>query len=135
MKSSGTMPRASTAYQSERDEGSQSSRVAIYTRKSTDEGLEQEFNSLDAQRQAVESYVESQRGMGWSAISAPYDDGGFSGGTTDRPAFQRLLEDVAAGGVDIVAVYKLDRLSRRQLDLLRTLEFFDEHKTRFVSIT
>src|SRR5262245_64183403 len=85
-------------------------RVAIYTRKSTDEGLDQEFNSLDAQRQAVEAYVLSQREAGWTALPERYDDGGFSGANTDRPAFQRLFRDVEAGKVDVVAVYKIDRL-------------------------
>jgi site-specific DNA recombinase len=110
-------------------------RVAIYTRKSTDDGLDQAFNSLDAQRGAVEAYVQSQRGDGWVALAERYDDGGFSGGTTDRPAFQRLLRDIEAGKVDVVGVYKMDRLSRSVLDFLQTMEFFTKHGVTFVSVT
>ena len=110
-------------------------RVAIYTRKSTDEGLNSEFNSLDAQRQAVEAYIASQRGEGWAALPDPYDDPGFTGANTDRPGFQRLLADVAAGKVDVVAVYKLDRLSRSLSDFVNTLAVFDQHGVAFVSIT
>src|ERR1700759_1601766 len=87
-------------------------RCAIYTRKSTEEGLEQNFNSLDAQREACEALVASQKGEGWLAIPDLYDDGGFSGGTMQRPAFQRLLSDVSGGRVDVVVVYKVDRLTR-----------------------
>src|SRR3984893_11437896 len=85
-------------------------RCAIYTRKSNEEGLEQDFNSLDAQREACEAFIASQRHEGWSVLPEMYDDGGFSGGTMDRPAFQRLLADVAGGKVDVVVVYKVDRL-------------------------
>ncbi len=95
----------------EKPRGASTYRVAIYTRKSTDEGLEGEFNSLDAQRQAVEAYVRSQRGEGWVALPERYDDGGYSGRNTDRPAFRRLLRDVGDGKVQSVAVYKIDRLS------------------------
>ena len=87
-------------------------RCAIYTRKSSDEGLEQEFNSLDAQREACEAYIRSQRGQGWSCIRSRYDDGGCSGGTMERPALQRLLADIRDRKVDIVLVYKVDRLTR-----------------------
>lgn len=110
-------------------------RVAIYTRKSVAEGLEQEFNSLDAQRAAAEAYVLSQRGQGWVALPERYDDGGFTGANTERPALQRLLLDIEAGKVDVVAVYKFDRLSRRQIDFLRTVEFLEERGVEFVSVT
>ena len=110
-------------------------RCAIYTRKSTEEGLEQEFNSLDAQREASEAYVASQRGEGWEVLPDRYDDGGYSGGNTDRPALQRLLADVAAGRVDAIVVYKLDRLSRSLLDFAKMMEVFDAKKVAFVSIT
>lgn len=110
-------------------------RVAIYTRKSTEEGLDQEFNSLDAQRQAVEAYVESQRGLGWVALPDRYDDAGFTGANTDRPAFQRLLADVEARRVDVVAVYKIDRLSRSLFDFTRLMEVFRANDVTFVSVT
>src|SRR5205085_8000387 len=87
-------------------------RCAIYTRKSTEEGLQQEFNSLDAQREAAQAYIASQQHEGWTCLPQSYDDGGFSGSTSDRPALQRLLADIAAGQVDAVVVYKVDRLSR-----------------------
>jgi len=110
-------------------------RVAIYTRKSTEEGLDQEFNTLDAQRQAIDSYVESQRGEGWFALPEHYDDGGFSGANTDRPAFQRLLQDIEAGRIDAVGVYKIDRLSRSLVDFSKIIDFFDKHNVAFISIT
>ncbi len=110
-------------------------RCAIYTRKSTEEGLSQEFNSLDAQREAAESYIQSQRGLGWKLIPARYDDGGFSGGNLDRPALQQLLADVDGGLVDCVLVYKVDRLSRSLLDFARIMERFDQRNVSFVSIT
>src|SRR3954454_10265839 len=91
-------------------------RCAIYTRKSTEEGLEQEFNSLDAQREAGEAFVRSQAGEGWTCLPDRYDDGGFTGGNTDRPALRRLLADIEAGRIDCVVVYKVDRLSRSLLD-------------------
>ena len=110
-------------------------RCAIYTRKSTDEGLEQEFNSLDAQREAAEAYIASQKHEGWVALPDRYDDGGFSGGNMERPALQRLLDDIEAGRVDCVAVYKVDRLSRSLLDFARIIEVFDQHGVSFVSVT
>ena len=110
-------------------------RCAIYTRKSTEEGLSQEFNSLDAQREAAESYIQSQRGLGWRLIPTRYDDGGFSGGNLDRPALQQLLADVDAGLVDCILVYKVDRLSRSLLDFARIMERFDQRNVSFVSIT
>jgi site-specific DNA recombinase len=110
-------------------------RCAIYTRKSTEEGLEQEFNSLDAQREAGVAYIQSQRHEGWHALPDRYDDGGFTGGNTDRPALRRLLADVEAGRVDCVVVYKVDRLSRSLLDFTRLMEAFDKHRVSFVSVT
>ena len=110
-------------------------RCAVYTRKSTEEGLEMEFNSLDAQREACEAYVASQRAEGWLLLSDRYDDGGFSGGTLERPALKRLLADIEAGGVDVVVVYKIDRLSRSLMDFSRLVEVFDRHNVTFVSIT
>ena len=93
-------------------------RCAIYTRKSTNEGLEQEFNSLDAQREAAEAYIESQKHEGWVCLPGRYDDGGFSGGTVERPALRRLLTDVAYGRVDCIVVYKVDRLSDQRQSYL-----------------
>jgi len=110
-------------------------RVAVYTRKSTDEGLEQEFNTLDAQRQAVEAYIQSQRGEGWIALPQQYDDGGYTGANVNRPAFQRLLADIEAGKVDAVCVYKIDRLSRSLLDFARIIEFFEKHGVPFTAVT
>ena len=94
-------------------------RCAIYTRKSTDEGLDQDFNTLDAQRDAAESYINSQKHEGWNVVPARYDDGGFTGKNTDRPALKRLLADVAAGLVDCVVVYKIDRLTRSMRDFFK----------------
>jgi site-specific DNA recombinase len=110
-------------------------RCAIYTRKSSDEGLEQEFNSLHAQREACEAFILSQRHEGWHVLSAHYDDGGFSGGTMDRPALQRLLADIGAGKVDVVVVYKIDRLTRSLFDFAKIVEAFDAKGVSFVSIT
>lgn len=110
-------------------------RVAIYTRKSVPEGLEQEFNSLDAQRQSIEHYVASQEAEGWVALPEHYDDGGYTGATTKRPAFQRLLQDIKADGVDVVAVYKIDRLSRSLADFAQLMDLFDRHGVTFVSVT
>jgi site-specific DNA recombinase len=110
-------------------------RCAIYTRKSSEEGLDMEFNSLDAQREACEAYVASQRSEGWAAIREPYDDGGVSGGTLDRPALQRLLADVEAGLIDVIVVYKIDRLSRSLMDFARLVEIFDRNQVTFVSVT
>ncbi len=108
---------------------------AIYTRKSSEDGLEQEYNSLDAQRDAGENYVLSQVSAGWELLPDRYDDGGISGGTTERPALQQLIEDIKAGKVDIVVVYKIDRLSRSMFDFLGLIKFFQEHNVSFVSVT
>ena len=110
-------------------------RCAIYTRKSTEEGLEQEFNSLDAQRESGEAYVKSQQHEGWECLPDRYDDGGFTGGNMERPALQRLIADIEAGNVDCVVVYKVDRLSRSLLDFARMMETFDRHRVAFVSVT
>lgn len=110
-------------------------RCAIYTRKSTDEGLEQEFNTLDAQREACEAYILSQKHSGWKALPDMYDDGGFSGGTMDRPALKRLLEDVASGKVNVVVVYKVDRLTRSLADFAKIVEILDAQDSSFVSVT
>jgi site-specific DNA recombinase len=110
-------------------------RCAIYTRKSSEEGLEQDFNSLDAQREACAAYVTSQIGEGWSLIETRYDDGGFSGGSLERPALHRLLRDIELGKIDIVVVYKVDRLTRSLADFARIVETFDSQKVSFCSIT
>jgi site-specific DNA recombinase len=110
-------------------------RCAIYTRKSSEEGLEQAFNSLDAQREACAAFVLSQKHEGWVVLPALYDDGGFSGGTMDRPALQRLLDDIRAGQVDVVVVYKIDRLTRSLFDFAKIVEAFDARGVSFVSIT
>ena len=110
-------------------------RCAIYTRKSSEEGLEMEFNSLDAQREAGLAYIQSQKSEGWILVGDRYDDGGFSGGSMERPALQRLLRDVESGAVDVVVVYKVDRLSRSLTDFARIVEVFDKHNVSFVSIT
>src|SRR6516164_3748001 len=110
-------------------------RCAIYTRKSTEEGLEQEFNSLDAQREAGENYIASQRHEGWTCLPERYDDGGFTGGNTDRPALRRLFTDIEAGKVDAVVVYKVDRLSRSLLDFAGMMQLFERRKVSFVSVT
>jgi site-specific DNA recombinase len=110
-------------------------RCAIYTRKSSDEGLEQAFNSLDAQREACAAFILSQKHEGWSVLPALYDDGGFSGGTLERPALQRLLADIADGKVDVVVVYKIDRLTRSLFDFAKIVEAFDARGVSFVSIT
>lgn len=110
-------------------------RCAVYTRKSSEEGLEQAFNSLDAQREACEAYVASQRHEGWVLARDRYDDGGFSGGTMERPALKKLLAEVEAGRIDVVVVYKVDRLTRALSDFARIVELFDRHKVSFVSVT
>ncbi len=110
-------------------------RCAIYTRKSTDEGLQQEFNSLDAQREAGEAYILSQRHEGWQLVPAHYDDGGYTGGNMDRPALKKLLVDIEAAKVDCVVVYKVDRLSRSLMDFARIIEVFDKRGVSFVSVT
>jgi len=108
---------------------------AIYTRKSTNEGLDSDFNTLDAQREAGEAYVRSQRSEGWACLPDRYDDGGFSGGDMKRPALRRLLADIETGKIDCVVVYKVDRLSRSLLDFARIMEVFDGHGASFVSVT
>jgi site-specific DNA recombinase len=110
-------------------------RCAIYTRKSSEEGLEQNFNSLHAQRQACEAFIKSQAGEGWRLIKTPYDDGGFSGGTLDRPALQALLEHIQEKRVDVVVVYKVDRLTRSLADFAKIVEIFDAHGVSFVAVT
>jgi DNA invertase Pin-like site-specific DNA recombinase len=110
-------------------------RCAIYTRVSTDQGLDQDFNSLDAQYDASQSYIRSQAHAGWTMLRSKYDDGGFSGGNTDRPALQRLLDDIRAGKIDIIVVYKVDRLTRSLADFAKLVELFDQHNVSFVSVT
>lgn len=110
-------------------------RCAIYTRKSTDEGLEKEFNTLEAQREAGESYVRSQKHQGWTLIDEHYDDGGYSGGNMKRPALTRLFEDIKAGKVNMIVVYKIDRLTRSLSDFSKMIDIFDKHKCSFVSVT
>jgi DNA invertase Pin-like site-specific DNA recombinase len=110
-------------------------RCAIYTRKSSEEGLEQEFNSLQAQREACEAFINSQRHEGWVCLPGGYDDGGFSGATMDRPALQQLLADITAGRVDIVVVYKIDRLTRSLADFAKIVEILDARGASFVSVT
>jgi DNA invertase Pin-like site-specific DNA recombinase len=110
-------------------------RCAVYTRVSTEYGLDQEFNSLDAQHDAAEAYIRSQAHDGWTLLRTRYDDGGYSGGSTDRPALQRLLEDIRAGKIDIIVVYKVDRLTRSLADFAKLVELFDAHRVSFVSVT
>jgi site-specific DNA recombinase len=110
-------------------------RCAVYTRVSTEYGLDQEFNSLDAQHEAAEAYIRSQAHDGWTLLRSRYDDGGYSGGSTDRPALQRLLEDIRAGKIDIIVVYKVDRLTRSLADFAKLVELFDAHAVSFVSVT
>ena len=110
-------------------------RCAIYTRKSTEEGLEQDFNSLDAQREACEAFIASQKHEGWMTLAAQFDDGGYSGGTLERPALQRLLDDIRGSKVDVVVVYKIDRLTRSLLDFAKIVEVFDAQGVSFVSVT
>src|SRR5262245_47559175 len=110
-------------------------RCAIYTRKSSEEGLEQAFNSLDAQREACAAFILSQKHEGWRVLPALYDDGGFSGGTMERPALKRLIADIEEGKIDVVVVYKVDRLTRALSDFAKLVEVFDRHGVSFVSIT
>jgi site-specific DNA recombinase len=110
-------------------------RCAIYTRKSSEEGLDMEFNSLDAQREACEAYIASQKSEGWVATRERYDDGGFSGGTLERPALKQLLIDIEDGLVDVIVVYKIDRLSRALMDFSKLVEVFDRNSATFVSVT
>ncbi len=108
---------------------------AIYTRKSTEEGLDQDFNSLDAQREACLSYITSQKAEGWVALPDVYDDGGFTGGNMERPALKKLLEDIKAGKVKTIVVYKIDRLTRSLMDFAKLVDIFEEYGVSFVSIT
>src|SRR5437879_5661293 len=110
-------------------------RCAIYTRKSSEEGLEQDFNSLDAQREACEAYIQSQAGEGWKLVSTRYDDGGYSGGNMDRPGLNQLLADIRDRKLDTVVVYKVDRLTRSLADFAKIVEVFDENGVSFVSVT
>ena len=110
-------------------------RCAIYTRKSTDEGLERTFNSLDAQREACEAYIKSQQHEGWQAIASHYDDGNYSGGNMERPALKQIMADIEAGKVGVVVVYKVDRLTRSLADFAKIMEHFDKYKVSFVSVT
>ena len=110
-------------------------RCAVYTRKSTDEGLEKEFNTLEAQREASENFIKSQKHQGWVLIDEHYDDGGFSGGNMKRPALERLMQDVEAGKVDMIVVYKIDRLTRSLTDFAKMVDIFDKHHCSFVSVT
>ncbi|MBV8922842.1 recombinase family protein, partial [Bradyrhizobium sp.] len=110
-------------------------RCAVYTRKSSEEGLEQAFNSLDAQREACAAYIQSQKHEGWTVLPALYDDGGYSGGTMERPALQKLIADIEAGQIDVVVVYKVDRLTRALSDFAKLVEVFDRRGVSFVSIT
>jgi site-specific DNA recombinase len=126
------MPRNSMAERTGRPDAT---RCAIYTRKSSEDGLEQTFNSLDAQREACLAYITSQRHEGWKALPTLYDDGGFSGGTLNRPALQRLMADIQAGRIDRVVIYKVDRLTRSLADFAKLVEAFDTHGVSFVSIT
>ncbi|WP_421992483.1 recombinase family protein [Qipengyuania sp.] len=115
--------------------GAKQRRCAIYTRKSSEEGLDQSFNSLDAQREACEAYVLSQASEGWSAHASRYDDGGYSGGNMERPGLEALLDDIRAGKIDVVVVYKIDRLTRSLADFARIVEVFEQHYCSFVSVT
>ncbi|PJK30863.1 recombinase family protein, partial [Minwuia thermotolerans] len=110
-------------------------RCAIYTRKSTEEGLDQAFNSLDAQREACAAYIRSQQHEGWKELPDRYDDGGFSGGSMDRPALVALLDDIRAGRIDTVVVYKVDRLTRSLADFAKIVELFEGQGVSFVSVT
>src|SRR3954464_9648479 len=110
-------------------------RCAVYTRVSTEYGLEQEFNSLDAQREACEAYITSQKHEGWGLLPTRYDDGGFSGGSMERPALQRLLTGIRSGRIDVIVVYKVDRLTRSLADFAKLVELFDRHQVSFVSVT
>ncbi len=110
-------------------------RCAIYTRVSTDQGLEQDFNSLDAQREASEAYIKSQAHEGWRLLRDHYDDGGYSGGSMARPALQKLLTDVEDRRIDVIVVYKVDRLTRSLADFAKLVDLFDKHDVSFVSVT
>ena len=116
-------------------ERSKQIRCAIYTRKSSEEGLEQNFNSLDAQREACSAYIQSQRHEGWREVATAYEDGGYSGGNLERPALQQLLTDIKVRKVDLIVVYKIDRLTRSLTDFASLVGVFDAHQTSFVSVT
>src|SRR6266852_3615031 len=117
------------------DSGASACRCAIYTRKSTEEGLNQPFNTLEAQREPAEAYTLSQRHLGWSVVADRYDDGGYTGGSLERPALQKLLTDLKAGKIDCVVIYKVDRLSRSLLDFARLMEIFERQGVSLVSVT
>src|SRR5437773_8148383 len=125
----------SAAHPSEPNAAPRPLRCAIYTRKSTEDGLNQPCNTLDAQREAAEAYILSQRHMGWSLVAEHYDDGGYTGGNLDRPALQKLLGDMQAGRVDCVVVYKVDRLSRSLLDFARLMDVLERRGVSLVSVT
>ena len=110
-------------------------RCAIYTRKSTEEGLDQAFNSLNAQREACEAFITSQRHEGWKLVKTAYDDGGFSGGSMERPALKALMQDVGSGLIYVIVVYKIDRLTRSLADFAKMVEVFDARGVSFVSVT
>jgi len=110
-------------------------KCAVYTRKSTEDGLEQDFNSLDAQREACEAYIKSQQHEGWILVEKDYNDGGYSGGTLERPAVRKLFNDIEAGEIDIIVVYKVDRLTRSLMDFAKIVELFDKNNASFVSVT
>ena len=116
-------------------ESARSLRCAIYTRKSTEHGLDQEFNSLDAQREACEAYIKSQASQGWKLLPQHYDDPAYSGGNLDRPALKKLLADIAVGKIDVVVVYKIDRLTRSLADFAKLVETFDARSISFVAVT
>lgn len=129
------MPKRRSAKPNGRGEGAKTIRCAIYTRKSTEEGLEQEFNSLDAQAEACAAYITSQRHEGWSPVDKQYDDGGYSGGSMERPGLKRLMADVEAGKVDVIVVYKVDRLTRALSDFAKIVDILDRAGASFVSVT
>ncbi len=110
-------------------------RCAIYTRKSTEENLGLDYNTLDAQRDACEAYIKSQKSLGWVCLPDPYDDGGYTGGNMDRPAFQQLMADVEGGKIDCIAIYKIDRLSRSLMDFAQIMEVLERKKVSLVSVT
>ena len=129
------VPKRRSAKPNGRGEGAKTIRCAIYTRKSTEEGLEQEFNSLDAQAEACAAYITSQRHEGWSPVDKQYDDGGYSGGSMERPGLKRLMADVEAGKVDVIVVYKVDRLTRALSDFAKIVDILDRAGASFVSVT
>ena len=129
------MGRPKKTQTTKKNDSNASVRCAIYTRKSTSEGLDNDFNTLDAQREACEAYIASQKHSGWVVLPHRYDDGGFSGGTIDRPAMEQLIAAIEDGEIDCVVVYKVDRLSRSLLDFARLMQLFDEKQVHFVSVT